>query len=130
MHNAQRPGRRKRAIGASCASRLQQQETRMCNGAGEYLINGSTRHRARGTPPVNASVYRFAGFFVMSAELTHARLLSSSRRDKNKAIVDNRLRPRSGAAPWWFSLSIRRGGKSMILPNESPVRRLLWPLCA
>jgi len=27
----------------------------------------------------------------------------------NKAIVDTRLRPRSGAAPWWVTESIRRG---------------------
>jgi len=41
-----------------------------------------------------------------------------------KGIVDIRLLPRSGAAPWWVSLSIRHGDKSMLLLIESPLRRL------
>ena len=31
-----------------------------------------------------------------------------------QAVVDIRLRPRSGVAPWWVSLSIRRGVKSVL----------------
>ena len=37
----------------------------------------------------------------------------------NKATVDIRLRPRSGAAPWWVSLSIRRGNKSVLYDNRT-----------
>ena len=36
--------------------------------------------------------------------------------DDHKAVVNDRLRPRSRAAPWWLSLSIRPGVKS-VPPN-------------
>ena len=39
-------------------------------------------------------------------------------------IVDIRLRPRSGAAPWCVSLSICRSIKFMLLATESLLRRL------
>jgi len=42
----------------------------------------------------------------------------------NSAIVHIRLRPQSGAAPWWVSLSIRHGVKSMLLPIEALFLRL------
>ena len=44
----------------------------------------------------------------------------------NKAIALIRLRPQSGAARWWVSLSIRHGVKSMPLPVESVLRRLFF----
>ena len=56
---------------------------------------------------------------------TRHRLKSTSDiRKQNKAIVDIRLRPRSGAAPWWVSLRICHGVISMLLPIESLLRRL------
>jgi len=47
---------------------------------------------------------------------------------KNQAIVDIRLRPRSGVAPWWVSLSIRHCDKSTLLPIESLLRRLFMAI--
>ena len=42
---------------------------------------------------------------------------------QNKAILDIRLRPPSGAVPWWVSLSIRLRIKSSLLRIESLMRR-------
>ena len=46
----------------------------------------------------------------------------------NKAIVDIRLRPRSGATPWLVSLSMRNGVKSS-LPSHYCVAQFLAVMC-
>ena len=53
------------------------------------------------------------------------------RAELNKAIVDIRLRPRFGAAPWWVSFSIQHHVKSLLPPLSQfqcmPIFCSLWP---
>jgi len=51
---------------------------------------------------------------------------------KRIAVLDMRLRPLCGVAPWWVSLTIRRGVKPVLPPVESRLfsRLLFCPLCA
>jgi len=75
-------------------------------------------------PGIHTSV----GYVTDSASKLQSRNFLAVVCDRNavnvNVIVDIRLRPRSGAAPWCVSLSICRSIKFMLLATESLLRRL------
>ena len=60
---------------------------------------------------VTGRIYSQSKVFCRSALLCRFNIpcMRAARTRYNKAIVDSRLRPLSCAAPWWVSLSTRRG---------------------
>ena len=91
-----------------------------------------------------ASRYRPHTLHVSTWPLLGCGLLSplmGLKKMKKKALIDIRLRPRFGAAPWWWewwvSLSICRGVTLLPLlshfeyrPTHFSRRSCFWPLCA
>ena len=80
------------------------------------------RRRTGAAPATNRSV-------AVNFDHLHTR---SKYFNLNEAIVDDRLRPRPGAVPWWISLTLRRAVKSLLPFSqfECTPLRVVGPLCA